>query len=98
MKKTIYLLISLIVLSGCAQSTAMLAPVIAVGTSGGNVYQSGLSYGMNKVIEKETGKSTVKHVSDYVEQQNNQKKRNKIISDLVEEHIKTTRLQLTLNN
>ena len=97
MKKIFFLLVSLILLNNCAQSTALIGPGIAIGSTG-NVYQAGLSYGTNKTIEEATGKTPAEHVSTYVEQKGNEKKRRKLISNLLENHIKTTRKKLSLNN
>ena len=52
-----------IILSGCAQSTAMLAPAISLATSG-NVSQASLTYFTNKAVEKETGMNTLQYVTD----------------------------------
>ena len=48
--------VTLIVLSGCVQSTALLGPGITVVTSG-NVLQAGFQYGASTAIKKETGKN-----------------------------------------
>jgi len=58
----IYVLIG-IILSGCAQSTAMLAPAISL-VSSGNVSQASLTYFTNKAVEKETGINTLQYVTD----------------------------------
>ena len=52
-----------IILSGCAQSTAMLAPAISLASSG-NVSQASLTYFTNKAVEKETGMNTLQYVAD----------------------------------
>jgi len=58
----IYVLIG-IILSGCAQSTAMLAPAISL-VSSGNRSQASLTYFTNKAVEKETGMNTLQYVTD----------------------------------
>jgi len=58
----IYVLIG-IILSGCAQSTAMLAPAISL-VSSGNISQASLTYFTNKAVEKETGMNTLQYVTD----------------------------------
>ncbi len=97
MKKIFFLLLGLIFLNGCAQSTALMGPTIAIGSTG-NVYQAGLSYGANKTIEEATGKTPVEHMSKYVEEKGKEKKRKKLISNLLERHIKSTREKLSLKN
>ena len=52
-----------IILSGCAQSTAMLAPAISLASSG-NVSQASLTYFTNKAVEKETGMNTLQYVTE----------------------------------
>ena len=56
-------LVTGIILSGCAQSTAMLAPAISLASSG-NVSQASLTYFTNKAVEKETGMNTLQYVTD----------------------------------
>ena len=77
-------------LNNCAQSTALMGPTIAIGSSG-NIYQAGLSYGANQTIFETTGKTPVEHVAKYVEEKSTEKKRRKLISNLLETHIKSTR-------
>ena len=66
MKKKCFLLLSLFLLSNCMQSTAMLGPAVTVATSG-NIYQAGLSYGLNETLEKTTGKSTMENTKILLE-------------------------------
>ena len=46
------------ILSGCAQSTAMLGPAITLASTG-NVGQAGMTYFTNKAVEKETGSNNI---------------------------------------
>ena len=50
-----------IFLSGCFQSIVYLAPAIT-GASTGKLYQAGLSYGTNMIMEEITGKTTSEHM------------------------------------
>ena len=50
-----------IFLSGCFQSIVYLAPAIT-GASTGKMYQAGLSYGTNMMMEQITGKTTSEHM------------------------------------
>ena len=61
MKKILLLLMCFIFLSGCFQSIVYLAPAIT-GASTGKMYQAGLSYGTNMIMEQITGKTTSEHV------------------------------------
>ena len=61
MKKILLLLMCFIFLSGCFQSMVLLTPAIT-GTSTGKLYQTGLSYGTNMIMEEITGKTTSEHM------------------------------------
>ena len=63
MKKILLLLVSSVFLSGCFQSIAFLGPAIT-GASTGKIYQAGLSYGTNILMEEATGKTTSEHMLD----------------------------------
>ena len=67
MKKILVFIVSGLILSGCAQSTAMLGPAITLASSG-NVSQAGLTFITNKAVEKETGMDTVSYFSNKIEQ------------------------------
>ena len=70
--KTIFLLIFLISINGCVQHTSLMGPVITVATTG-NIYQTGLSYTTSQLIQHETGKSTLTHLNDFLENIENKK-------------------------
>ncbi len=57
-----YILVG-IILSGCAQSTAMVGPAYTF-VSTGNIFQTGFTFGANKMVEKETGLSTSEIISN----------------------------------
>ena len=59
--KNILLLLCFVFLSGCFQSIALLGPAIT-GASTGKIYQAGLSYGTNMIMEQATGKTTSEHM------------------------------------
>ena len=48
------------------EPTAFLGPAVTVGTTG-NVYQAGLSYSSNYVIKETTGKTTIEHISQFLD-------------------------------
>ena len=68
-KKLSILFVSFITLNGCVEATAFLGPAITVGTSG-NVYQAGISYATNNIIYHATGKSTIEHVTSFLDPNN----------------------------
>ncbi len=57
-------LIILFILSGCYHTSSFVGPVYTL-TSTGNISQSTLTYGLNKKIEQNTGKSSIKYMFDY---------------------------------
>ena len=61
MKRILLLLLCFVFLSGCFQSIALIGPAIT-GASTGKIYQAGLSYGTNMIMEQATGKSTSEHM------------------------------------
>ena len=94
--KISFVFFSLIFLSGCFQSTALLGPSITVATTG-NVLQAGLQYGANTAIKNETGKDTLEHLQNAVESQSKSQKFKRKFSDLVEKKFELTREKLKLN-
>ena len=73
MKKIIVIIISFVFLGACAQTTALIAPAITVGSTG-NVMQAGFTYASNMVVKKATGKTPTEHVSLYVEEKKEEEK------------------------
>ena len=94
--KILFLFSSLILFNGCIQTTALLGPGLTIVTTG-NVLQAGLQYGANSVIEKETGKNTLEHFQDAVDNQNKDKKFQKKFTDLIEKKFQLTRDKLSSN-
>ena len=94
MKKIIIFILSGLILSGCAQSTAMLGPAITLASSG-NVSQAGLTFITNKAVEKETGMDTVSFVSNKLEQNSS---KNRKFRKLVETNFEKTRKKLILQD
>tara|TARA_B110000196_G_scaffold62334_1_gene51956 strand:- start:225 stop:398 length:174 start_codon:yes stop_codon:yes gene_type:complete len=43
-------------------AVAMLGPIMSIGTSGGSIYQAGISYGTTTAFEKITGKTASEHI------------------------------------
>ena len=100
-KKIAFILMSVVLLTGCVQSTAFIGPAITVAATG-NMAQAGFTYGTNEVIKKETGKDTLQYVSSLFEPQDknllkSEDKKATINEDLialVESSIKKTRQKL----
>jgi hypothetical protein len=90
-KKIISGIFFLCLLNGCVQSTTLLGPIYAYGTTG-NVYQAGFSYGSDKIITRLTGKSTVKNVDNLLKI----KKQDSDLRKLVKKQIVETRKKLNL--
>ena len=86
-----------LILSGCAQSTAMLGPAITLASSG-NVSQAGLTFITNKAVEKETGMDTVSFVSNKIEQQNSKTRLKRDFKKLVQNNFEKTREILILQD
>ena len=78
MKKVFFLLSSLFLLIGCAETVALLGPV--GGASNGKMFQSSLNSVINYGVKKQTGKSPLEHALAYAEEQNPQKKQETCIS------------------
>ena len=86
-----------IILSGCAQSTAMLGPALTLASTG-NVSQAGITYFTNKAVEKETGMDTVSFVSQKFEQKNSKTRLRREFKKLVETNFEKTREKLILQD
>jgi len=97
MKKILVFIVSGLILSGCAQSTAMLGPAITLASSG-NVSQAGLTFITNKAVEKETGMDTVSFVSNKIEKQNSKTRLKRDFKKLVKNNFEKTREILILQD
>ena len=86
-----------VILSGCAQSTAMIGPAITLASSG-NMSQAGLTFFTNKAVEKETGMSTVSYVSNKIEKQNSKTKLKREFKKLIQTNFEKTREKLILQD
>ncbi len=66
LKKLTFFLFSFVALNGCVDATAFLGPAITIGNTG-NIYQASLSYGTNQVVFNSTGKTTIEHVTAFLD-------------------------------
>jgi len=89
-KKIAFILMSVVLLTGCVQSTAFIGPAITVAATG-NIAQAGFTYGTNEVIKRETGKDTMQYVSSLLEPEDKKVTINEDLIALVESSIKKTR-------
>ena len=88
-----FVILVLIFLSGCIQTTSFLGPGITVATTG-NIFQAGFQYGANSAIKKETGKDVLSHIKDTVDEQNKKKKFHAKLKKMLENRIIATRQKL----
>ncbi len=93
-KKILSCILLGIILSGCAQSTAMLGPALTLASTG-NATQAGITFFTNKAVKKETGMDTVSFVSNKLEQNSS---KNRKFRKLVETNFEKTRKKLILQD
>ena len=79
MKKIFGLLITLLLLNGCAESVALLG-TSAGGASSGKLLQSSLYSAISYGVKKQTGKTPLEHALAYAEEKNPEKKQETCIS------------------
>ena len=65
-KKLTLLLFTSVALNGCVDVTAFLGPAITIGNTG-NIYQASLSYTTNQAVYNATGKTTIEHVTAFLD-------------------------------
>ena len=81
MKKILGLLLGLFLLTGCAESLALLGPTsTATAVTSGNIAPSVFSSTLNYGVKKQTGKSPIEHVIAYAEKINPEKKKKPCLS------------------
>ena len=76
MKKILLLLSTIVLLSGCAESLALLG----TGTSNGKLVQSSLNSAISYGVKKQTGKTPLEHAIAYADEKNPEKKKDTCIS------------------
>ena len=82
-------------LSACAQSTALIGPAITIGNTG-NIMQASFSYGSNMAIKKTTGKTPGGHVTSYIETKKEKERIKREIITYLESHIEIMRKKLSI--
>ena len=79
MTKIFVLLTSVIILTGCVETFALLGPASSL-VGGGNVVHSSISSAASYGIKKTTGKSPMQHAFAYAEENNPQGKKERCLS------------------
>ena len=79
MKKIFFLLSSLFLLNGCAESVALLGTSVG-GASNGKILQSSFNTAVSYGVKKQTGKGPLEHIAAYAEKVNPQKKKEPCLS------------------
>jgi len=79
MKKILGCLLGLTLLTGCAESLALLGPT-STAVTGGKITQSAFSTAVNYGVKKQTGKSAMEHMMTYAEEMNPKKKKEPCLS------------------
>ena len=79
MKKILLLFLTTLLLTGCAESLALLGPTSTVAT-GGNIAQSAFSSAVNYGVKRQTGKTPLEHAIAYAEEKNPERKKETCIS------------------
>ena len=107
MKKILGLLLGLSLLTGCAESLALLGPT-STAVTGGKIAQSAFSSAVNYGVKKQTGKSPMEHAIAYAEEINPKKKKepclsfvkktNSEICAIVKKQLKLTKSQLLMRS
>ena len=76
MKKILFLLSTIFLLNGCAESLALLGP----GASNGRLVQSSINSAISYGVKKQTGKTPLEHAIAYAEEKNPERKKETCIS------------------
>ena len=78
MKKILLLFSTTFLLSGCAESLALLGP----GASNGRLVQSSFNSAISYGVKKQTGKTPLEHAIAYAEEKNPERKKETCISSI----------------
>ena len=74
MKKVFFLLSTVFLLNGCAESVALLGSSVG-GASSGKMLQSSLNSAISYGVKQSTGKTPLGHILTYAEEKNPEKKK-----------------------
>ena len=81
MKKVFFLLSTVLLLNGCAESVALLSTSVS-GVSSGKIFQSSLNSAISYGVKKQTGKAPLEHVKAYADKVNSENKKEPCVSFL----------------
>ena len=81
----------LLLLNGCVQSSAFLGPVYTLSSTG-NVFQTGLSYGSGKAVTSLTGRTTEENIKNLLQPEDEDSD----FERLIKQRIKKTRKIMNL--
>ena len=84
MRKIYFLIISFILLTGCAQNLALLGPVISVAKTGG-IHQAVIGGTINHGIKSETGKDVSEHVMNLIDKETKEQNCKSVNSNSLQE-------------
>ena len=79
MKKVFFLLTTLFLLNGCAESVALLGGSVS-GASSGKMIQSSLSTAVSYGVKTQTGKTPLGHMLAYADEKNPEKEKDTCFS------------------
>ena len=94
--KFLLIFTSLIFLSGCLQSAALIGPGITVASSG-NIAKASVQLVIDHSVKKETGKNSIDFVKDEVVKKNKKRRFHKNFVNLVEKRVELTHKKLNRN-
>tara|TARA_Y100000591_G_C21779837_1_gene670362 strand:- start:707 stop:1027 length:321 start_codon:yes stop_codon:yes gene_type:complete len=86
MGRYLLLIICLLFINGCYQTSSSLVGPVYTLSNTGNISQAALTFGFNKIVEKNTGKTSLEYASDY------------LMNDTKEEILKTNKEKSTIEN
>jgi hypothetical protein len=84
MRKIYFLIISFLLLTGCAQNLALLGPVISVAKTGG-IHQAVIGGTINHGIKSETGKDVSEHVMNLIDKETKDQNCKSVTSNSLQE-------------
>ena len=94
--KILFLFLSLVILNGCLQSSALLGPGVTIITTG-NIPQAGFQYIANESIKKETGKNALTLVKEVVEEDHQKRMFSRDFKKMVEKRVFNARKKILVN-
>ena len=95
--KILLLITSFIFTTGFTPIVGFLAPATTILASG-NIYKASAQFMIDQGIQKKTGKNSLMLVKEEIDKNNQKKKLNEQLRQLVEKRIIMTRKKLNLNN